>query len=71
VKPEIDYTLYLVTDRGLMAGGTIEECVEQAILGGCTMVQLREKKRVIARILRNRCEGAGNYGAFECAFDYQ
>jgi thiamine-phosphate pyrophosphorylase len=43
MKPEIDYTLYLVTDRELMAAATIEECVEQAILGGCTVVQLREK----------------------------
>ncbi|MCL2576673.1 MAG: thiamine phosphate synthase [Defluviitaleaceae bacterium] len=39
----VDYTLYLVTDRELMTADTIEECVEQAILGGCTVVQLREK----------------------------
>jgi thiamine-phosphate pyrophosphorylase len=43
MKPEINYTLYLVTDRDLMAASTIEECVEQAVLGGCTVVQLREK----------------------------
>ncbi|MCL2600558.1 MAG: thiamine phosphate synthase [Treponema sp.] len=43
MKPKIDYTLYLVTDRELMAADSIEECVEQAILGGCTVVQLREK----------------------------
>jgi thiamine-phosphate pyrophosphorylase len=43
MKPEIDYTLYLVTDRELMTSDTIEECVEQAVLGGCTVVQLREK----------------------------
>jgi thiamine-phosphate pyrophosphorylase len=43
VKLETDYTLYLVTDRELMAADSIEECVEQAILGGCTVVQLREK----------------------------
>jgi len=43
VKSKIDYTLYLVTDRNLMAADSIEECVEQAILGGCTVVQLREK----------------------------
>lgn len=40
---KIDYTLYLVTDRGLMSTKTLPEAVEQAILGGCTMVQLREK----------------------------
>lgn len=43
MKPEIDYTLYLVTDRELMSTKTLEEAVEQAILGGCTLVQLREK----------------------------
>lgn len=39
----IDYTLYLVTDRELMSADSIEECIEQAISGGCTVVQLREK----------------------------
>lgn len=39
----LNYSLYLVTDRTLMSSETLEEAVEQAILGGCTMVQLREK----------------------------
>lgn len=39
-----NYTLYLVTDRALMSTATLTEAVEQAILGGCTMVQLREKE---------------------------
>lgn len=43
MKPEIDYTLYVVTDRELMSAAAVEESVEQAILGGCTLVQLREK----------------------------
>lgn len=43
MKPTVDYTLYLVTDRGLMSTATLEEAVEKAICGGCTMVQLREK----------------------------
>jgi len=43
MKSDIDYSLYLVTDRDLMAAGSIEECVEQAVSGGCTVVQLREK----------------------------
>lgn len=38
-----DYTLYLVTDRTHMSTVTLCEAVEQAISGGCTMVQLREK----------------------------
>ena len=41
---KIDYSLYLVTDRSLMSTGCLQQAVEQAILGGCTMVQLREKK---------------------------
>lgn len=39
-----DYRLYLVTDRQLMSCDTLTEAVEQAILGGCTMIQLREKE---------------------------
>ncbi|MDE5803355.1 MAG: thiamine phosphate synthase [Lachnospiraceae bacterium] len=37
-----DYSLYLVTDRMCMSAATLREAVEQAVLGGCTMVQLRE-----------------------------
>lgn len=43
MKPNVDYSLYLCTDRGLMSCKTIEESVEQAIAGGVTVVQLREK----------------------------
>lgn len=39
-----DYSLYLVTDRDLTRGRDLAACVEQAIAGGVTMVQLREKK---------------------------
>lgn len=42
-KNEIDYTLYLCTDRELMSTKTLEEAVERAIKGGCTVIQLREK----------------------------
>jgi thiamine-phosphate pyrophosphorylase len=44
MKFNVDYTLYLVTDRTLMGTDTLEEAVEQAIAGGCTMIQLREKE---------------------------
>lgn len=44
MKPRVDYSLYLCTDRGLMTSDTIEEGVELAIKGGATVVQLREKK---------------------------
>jgi thiamine-phosphate pyrophosphorylase len=43
MKQKIDYSIYLVTDRDLMSTETLEEAVEQAIFGGCTLVQLREK----------------------------
>lgn len=42
-KENLDYTLYLCTDRELMSTDTLEKAVEEAILGGVTMVQLREK----------------------------
>lgn len=44
MKPRVDYTLYLCTDRDLMTTDTIEEAVELAIKGGATIVQLREKE---------------------------
>lgn len=39
----VDYTLYLVTDRGILKGSDIFKAVEEAIRGGVTLVQLREK----------------------------
>lgn len=42
-KDKVDYTLYLCTDRSLMSTAAIEDAVEQAVQGGCTVVQLREK----------------------------
>jgi thiamine-phosphate pyrophosphorylase len=41
---KVDYTLYMVTDRTLMGTKTLEACVEQALAGGVTLVQLREKQ---------------------------
>jgi len=43
MKKNIDLSLYLVTDRELSKGRTIEYIVDQAVKGGVTMVQLREK----------------------------
>lgn len=43
MKPAIDYSLYLITDRALMSTPTLEQAVESAIKGGCSLVQLREK----------------------------
>ena len=63
-KKEVDYSLYLVTDSGLMSSATIEESVELGIQGGCTVVQLREsnasslefyQKAVSLREITARC----------------
>lgn len=44
MKPKIDYSIYLVTDRDLMSTSTLEEAVAKSLIGGCTLVQLREKE---------------------------
>lgn len=43
MKPQFDLSLYLVTDRTLSLGRSLEDVVEEAVKGGVTMVQLREK----------------------------
>jgi thiamine-phosphate pyrophosphorylase len=43
MKNKIDYKLYLVTDRDVLKGRDIYSAVEEAINGGVTLVQLREK----------------------------
>lgn len=43
-KANIDYSLYLVTDRNLAKGRSILEIVQAAVEGGVTCVQLREKE---------------------------
>ncbi|MBT8363800.1 MAG: thiamine phosphate synthase [Deltaproteobacteria bacterium] len=40
----IDYSLYLVTDRGLARGRSTLEIVKAAVQGGVTCVQLRDKE---------------------------
>lgn len=43
MENKLDCSLYLVTDRSLLNGRSLSFVVEQAILGGVTLVQLREK----------------------------
>ena len=43
MKTNIDYSLYLVTDRDVLVDIDIYNAVEEAIKGGVTVVQLREK----------------------------
>lgn len=40
---KIDYSVYLVTDREILKGRDLCKAVEESILGGATVVQLREK----------------------------
>ena len=42
-QPNVDYSLYLVTNRGLARGRSTLEIVSAAVQGGVTVVQLREK----------------------------
>ncbi|SPF40108.1 Thiamine-phosphate synthase [Syntrophobacter sp. SbD1] len=42
-KSGIDFGLYLVTDRFLAGGRTLEQVVRESVAGGVTVVQLREK----------------------------
>lgn len=43
MKRQLDFSLYLVTDRKLSHPRTIEEVVSSAVKGGVSAVQLREK----------------------------
>ncbi|KYH28927.1 thiamine phosphate synthase [Clostridium colicanis] len=40
---DINYKLYLITDRSFLNGRSLKDCVEAAIKGGVTLVQVREK----------------------------
>ncbi len=44
MKPLVDWTLYVVTDRPLARGRPLEQVVEAALRGGATVIQLREKE---------------------------
>ena len=60
-----DLLLYAVTDSAWLKGRTLAECVRQAIAGGATFVQLREKEATheqrvaLARELKQVCAQAG------------
>lgn len=57
--------LYGVTDSAWLNGRTLEQCVAEALAGGATFIQLREKSATTAELvklgepLRNLCEQAG------------
>ena len=60
--------LYAVTDRAWLGGRTLQDCVSDAIAGGVTFVQLREKDAPrfealpLARDLQAICAQAGYLG---------
>ncbi|HBC93869.1 MAG TPA: thiamine phosphate synthase, partial [Pelotomaculum sp.] len=39
----VDYSVYLVTDRGILGGRDLFKAVEHALKGGANLLQLREK----------------------------
>ena len=43
MKPAINYSIYLVTDHNCLQGSDFLGCIENALQGGVTLVQLREK----------------------------
>lgn len=45
MKPVIDYSIYLVTDENCLKGRPLLACVEEALAGGVTLVQYRDKDK--------------------------
>ena len=43
MKQKIDYSVYLVTDTGLLQGRDFAACIEAALKGGVTLLQYRDK----------------------------
>ena len=60
-----ELTLYLVTDRRWLGRRSLEEDVEEALLGGATLVQIREKEissRAYLELARRLKEVTDRYG---------
>jgi thiamine-phosphate diphosphorylase / hydroxyethylthiazole kinase len=53
-KAKVDYSLYLVTDSGLLSPSakSLEDHVQKLVEGGVTIVQLREKSLSTADFIR-------------------
>lgn len=54
MKNDINYSLYLVTDQSLLKKKTLQKAVQQALEGGITVLQLREKKPIHEIFMRKR-----------------
>lgn len=55
MRKKIDLTLYLVTDQKWAVGQAFEQQVEQALCGGVTFLQLREKQMDQQAFLAQAC----------------
>lgn len=53
---KFDLSLYVVTDRRWLNGRLLSDCVEEAVRGGATFVQLREKEMGRNEFLREAVE---------------
>ncbi|KAL2020255.1 hypothetical protein VTK56DRAFT_8579 [Thermocarpiscus australiensis] len=53
VKPQVDYSLYLVTDStpAILGSRSLNHVVEEALKGGVTVVQLRDKTSDTAQLI--------------------
>lgn len=48
---DLNYELYLITDRRFLKGRELKKVVEDAILGGVTIVQVREKTYLLENFI--------------------
>ncbi|AEF93352.1 Thiamine-phosphate pyrophosphorylase [Desulfotomaculum nigrificans CO-1-SRB] len=51
-KPIPDYSLYVITGESFSKGRSTEDVIRQAILGGATVIQLREKEYCGKELIR-------------------
>lgn len=51
MKPKIDYSIYLVTDRDLMSTETLEEAVEKSCNWRMYINSIKRKRLFITRLL--------------------
>jgi len=58
---EIQYDLYVLTDKALSKGRPMVEIVEQAIQGGATLVQYRAKNACGRDMVAGGISIAGSY----------
>lgn len=68
MKPNVNYGLYLVTDREILKGKNFLSTLEEAIAGGVTMIQLREKNAASLEFYQMAVQAKAHEG-FLCKYD--